>query len=555
MNKIKCAVYVRKSTEHGLEQEFNSLHNQEEACKAYIMAQSFNGWEYFKTYKDGGISGGTMERPGLQKMFEDIEDGQIQTVVVYKVDRLSRSIMDFHRMMDEFKKYDCNFVSVTQAFDTSNSMGKLTLNMLLSFAQFEREVSSERVRDKIAATKAKGLWAGGTPIIGYDVIEKQLVVNEMEAPIVTEIFNKYLEAGNMLDVCAWLRDRGILTKRWVARHSKQVRGGKAIELSYLHRLLRNPLYIGKIPHLAVGKVYDGKHAAIVPLGLFNAVQDKLGQHYEKNAQRKEYTYSKCLFKRTLFDEIGNVFGMTSTKKARRRFYYYTNKKGYSFPMGQFDDVVLENIQKILEMDLKGILAEDVRENLKFIPNITLEEGRKLIEKAICSKDGKTNKISVYIDVARLTEYAANYQKDASFIRKKFTKNDGSVSLSSDRQYLIINLEFILDNSRSTKLRATCSKNIITVSKMNETLVRGIAYGWKFAKEMEQGKTAIDLEKETGLQKRRIYKYINLKYLSPKIVKDIFENKNPNNFRLKELLDLAEQSDLRSQETHWNGRKA
>ena len=158
MTRVNCAVYVRKSTEKGLELEFNSLHNQEDACRSYIMSQAFNNWEYFKTYTDGGISGGTMERPALKQMLEDIRRGLVQTVVVYKVDRLSRSIMDFHNMMKEFDKYGCSFVSITQAFDTSTSMGKLTLNMLLSFAQFEREVSSERVRDKIRASKAKGLW-------------------------------------------------------------------------------------------------------------------------------------------------------------------------------------------------------------------------------------------------------------------------------------------------------------------------------------------------------------------------------------------------------------
>jgi hypothetical protein len=428
--------------------------------------------------------------------------------------------------------------------------------MLLSFAQFEREVSSERVRDKIAATKAKGFWTGGTPIMGYDIVEKQLVINEAEAQIVNEIFNKYLASANMLEVCDCLRDRGIFTKKWISRHSKQPRGGKPIELSYLHRLLKNPLYIGKIPHLAVGKVYDGKHSAIVPLELFNAVQDKLGRHYQKTAQRKQYAYAKCLFKRTLFDEIGNVLGITSTKNGRRRFYYYTNKKGYSLPMGQFDDVVLENIQKMLEADLKGILAEDIREDLKFIPKIKFEDSRHIIEKGICTRDGKINKIAVYIDVGRLREFVADYQRGVSyqigggFIRKQFTKNDGSISLSSDGKYLILDIEFVLDNSRSTRLRATCSKNIVMVSKMNETLVRAIAYGWKFAKEIDQGKTAVELEGETGLQRRTIYRYVNLKYLSPKIIKDIFENRNPKNIRLVELMDLAYNYDFSEQEKSW-----
>ena len=200
MAKINCAVYVRKSTEKGLELEFNSLQNQEEACRSYILSQAFNNWEYYKTYTDGGISGGTMERPALQQMLEDIRKGLIQTVVVYKVDRLSRSIMDFHNMMKEFDKYGCSFVSITQAFDTSTSMGKLTLNMLLSFAQFEREVSSERVRDKVSASKAKGLWTGGTPKLGYDLIDKKLIINEVEAEQVRYLFESYLKCGSLSEL-------------------------------------------------------------------------------------------------------------------------------------------------------------------------------------------------------------------------------------------------------------------------------------------------------------------------------------------------------------------
>ena len=226
MTRINCAVYVRKSTEKGLELEFNSLHNQEEACRSYILSQAFNNWEYFKTYTDGGISGGTMERPALKQMLEDIRHGLIQTVVVYKVDRLSRSIMDFHNMMKEFDKYGCSFVSITQAFDTSTSMGKLTLNMLLSFAQFEREVSSERVRDKIRASKAKGLWTGGTPKLGYDLIDKKLIINKVEAEQVCYLFESYLKYGSLSELEKIAESKKITHKRWIA--AKGIgKGGRA----------------------------------------------------------------------------------------------------------------------------------------------------------------------------------------------------------------------------------------------------------------------------------------------------------------------------------------
>ncbi len=551
MQKINCAIYVRKSTEHGLELEFNSLHNQEEACKAYVASQTFNGWGYYKTYSDGGISGGTMARPGLKKMLEDIRDGNVNMVVVYKVDRLSRSIVDFHKMIQELEKYQCNFVSVTQAFDTSNSMGKLTLNMLLSFAQFEREVGSERVRDKIAATKAKGLWVGGSPLLGYDIVEKQLIVNEGEVAVVKQVFEKYLELDNMYQVCDWLDENGVKTKKWFAKHSKSDRGGKRIYVSYLHRMLRNPIYIGKIPHYAVGKVYEGKHQAILRQELFQAVQDKLGQYYLKNTQRKEYSYSKCLFNKTLFDDMGNIFNITSTKKGNKRFYYYFNRKGMSLPMAQLDTVAMENINRLLEIDLKGLLAEDIKESLKYIPAFNPEDIRGFVDKAICGRDEKINKVAVYIDIGKLAKFAFRHTPDTSFIRKKILKNNGNISASSDRKFLIITFEFVLDNSKSTKLRNTCAKNILTVSQMNESLVRGIAYGWKFSKELEKGKTVVQLEKEAGLQKKTIYRYMNLKSLSPKIIKDIFENRNPKNIRLVELMGLADKYvDFQEQEKVW-----
>lgn len=283
MPKIHCAIYTRKSTEHGLDMEFNSLQNQEESCKAYILSQAFNGWEYYKTYSDGGISGGTMERPALQSLMADIRSRKIQVVVVYKVDRLSRSIIDFHKMMQEFEKNSCNFVSITQSFDTSNSMGKLTLNMLLSFAQFEREVSAERVRDKIAASKAKGLWMGGIPPLGYDIKDRQLIPNEQEKTLVNLIFTKYLEMGNMFTTAHWLNEHGYHSKTWVPSCGKS-RGGRPFQKSGIQRILTNPVYIGKVAHHAKNKIYQGKHEAIVPKEIWGQAQEFIRRRIkDKNA--------------------------------------------------------------------------------------------------------------------------------------------------------------------------------------------------------------------------------------------------------------------------------
>ena len=263
--------------------EFNSLQNQEESCKVYILSQAFNGWEYYKTYSDGGISGGTMERPALQALMTDIRARKIQVVVVYKVDRLSRSIIDFHKMMQEFEKYSCNFVSITQSFDTSNSMGKLTLNMLLSFAQFEREVSAERVRDKIAASKAKGLWMGGTPPLGYDIKDRQLVPSEQEKTLVNLIFIKYLELGNMFTTAHWLNEHGYHSKAWVPSCGRP-RAGRPFQKSGIQRISTNPVYIGKVAHHAKNKIYQGKHEAIVPKEIWGQAQEFIRRRIkDKNA--------------------------------------------------------------------------------------------------------------------------------------------------------------------------------------------------------------------------------------------------------------------------------
>ncbi|MDR1691238.1 MAG: recombinase family protein [Rickettsiales bacterium] len=304
MARVNCAVYVRKSTEKGLELEFNSLQNQEEACKAYIMSQAFNEWTHYKTYMDGGISGGTMERPALKQMLDDISKGLVQTVVVYKVDRLSRSIMDFHNMMKDLEKYNCNFVSITQAFDTSTSMGKLTLNMLLSFAQFEREVSSERVRDKICASKAKGLWTGGVPKLGYNLKDKKLVINPEEAVSVKRIFEMYLNVGSICELTNYLKDSGIYNKKWLT-DKREEKGGKFFVNSSIHRLLRDRIYIGEIEYKKTKEVYKGQHEPIISKELFDAVQNKLDKNC--NGDTSGWQESFNLLSGKLFNDKGVKF--------------------------------------------------------------------------------------------------------------------------------------------------------------------------------------------------------------------------------------------------------
>lgn len=271
--KVRCAIYTRKSTEEGLEQEFNTLDAQRESAEAYIKSQLAEGWLCLPDrYDDGGFSGGTMDRPALMRLIEQIEAGQIDCVVVYKVDRLSRSLLDFARMMEVFERHGVSFVSVTQQFNTASSMGRLILNVLLSFAQFEREMISERTRDKIAATRRKGKWSGGAPILGYDVVDRKLVVNETEADIVRQIFALYLKRNSLLEVVRELADRNWTSKVWQTRKGTE-RGGRIFTKTSLRQLLINVTYTGKVRHKT--EVFEGEHAAIIDDDLFDRVQRAL----------------------------------------------------------------------------------------------------------------------------------------------------------------------------------------------------------------------------------------------------------------------------------------
>jgi site-specific DNA recombinase len=278
-SRLRCAIYTRKSTEEGLDQAFNSLDAQREACEAYIRSQAGEGWTALRTqYDDGGYSGGNLNRPAMQQLLADVDAGKVDAIVVYKVDRLTRSLMDFAKIVERLDARGVSFVSVTQAFNTTTSMGRLTLNVLLSFAQFEREVTGERIRDKIAASKAKGMWMGGNVPLGYDLGDRELVVNHPEAEQVRHIFRRYLELGSGIALMRELRSDGIVSKRWTSRSDKE-RGGGEFSCGALYYLLQNRLYLGDIVHK--GLRHAGAHDAIVSADLFNAVSQLLAARRRK----------------------------------------------------------------------------------------------------------------------------------------------------------------------------------------------------------------------------------------------------------------------------------
>ncbi|MBC2776607.1 recombinase family protein [Parasphingopyxis marina] len=322
---IRCAIYTRKSSEEGLEQEFNSLDAQREACEAYVKSQAHEGWKLLPArYDDGGYSGGSMERPALKTLLADIEAGKVDTIVVYKIDRLTRSLPDFARMVELFDRQAVSFVSITQAFNTTTSMGRLTLNVLLSFAQFEREVTGERIRDKIAASKKKGMWMGGTVPLGYDPPEddsRTLVVNTAEAETVRIIFRAYLEIGSVHALKDRLDARGIRSKQRITRKGKRI-GGHPFGRGALFHLLRNPLYRGMITHK--GKAYPGNHGPIVDEDLFDAVQCRLDTNAHAHLARKD-DCSAAPLKGRLFDADGHSMSPAFARGANgRRYRYYVS---------------------------------------------------------------------------------------------------------------------------------------------------------------------------------------------------------------------------------------
>ena len=341
---LRCAIYTRKSTDEGLEQSFNSLDAQREACAAYVMSQTHEGWEAVaERYDDGGWSGGNMERPALRQLLDDVKAGKIDIIVVYKVDRLTRSLADFAKIVEILDGHGASFVSVTQAFNTTNSMGRLTLNVLLSFAQFEREVTAERIRDKVAASKAKGMWMGGPIPIGYALSGRKLVPDPQEAATVKLIFERYVELRSIGALVDNLHDRGILTKTRTHRDGMTV-GGIPFTKGPLAALLQNPIYIGKVRHR--DQIYDGQHEAIIDPDLFAKVQAILKSNRQDRRLGRN-AKSPSLLTSMLFDPDGRLMSPSHANKGSRRYRYYQTRLGpgekelvWRLPAGEIERLVI-----------------------------------------------------------------------------------------------------------------------------------------------------------------------------------------------------------------------
>jgi len=401
----RCAIYTRKSSEEGLEQEFNSLNEQYESCLAYITSQKAEGWTPLKTrYDDGGFSGGNLQRPGLQQLLADIGAGKVDTVVVYKIDRLTRSLMDFARMVEIFDKHGVTFVSITQSFNTTTSMGRLTLNVLLSFAQFEREVTGERIRDKIAASKKKGMWMGGYAPVGYNIADKKLVPDPESIPLVRMIFEKYYELGCVSALKRDLDKNGITSRIWSS--SKGIgHGGASFSRGILYKILRNPVYIGQISHKGI--IHEGQHEAIIDKKLWDKVQASMIAHSSRSRGKLSAPMAELL-KGKIFDPDGRPYSPTYTARGSLRYRYYISQnllqcrdhpKGIlaRIPAQELEDAVLKGVMTIFTAKHLGIVfgLEEHNSLIRFIiENTARLEGQQILKACL-------NRVTMSADCIRL----------------------------------------------------------------------------------------------------------------------------------------------------------
>jgi len=520
--KLRCAIYTRKSTEEGLDQAFNSLHAQREACEAYIRSQAGEGWTLLRdAYDDGGFSGGSMERPALARLLADIGAGRIDVVVVYKVDRLTRSLTDFARIVEAFDAKGVSFVSVTQAFNTTTSMGRLTLNVLLSFAQFEREVTGERIRDKIAASKAKGMWMGGILPLGYDAptdpVTRALVFNADEAETVRSIFARYLEIGSVHELKRRLDVEGVKPKR-----SRSGAVATCFSRGALFHLLKNRTYVGEIPHR--DRSYPGAHPAIVEREVFDAAQQLLASQTRRHKDRPLRRSSMLLTGR-LFDASGDAMSPTFTQGAKGQVYRYyvsTSLQSGRHPSGD------EAIRRVPAAVIERLVREMIGQ---ISPHATLEVVTRVEVHATC--------VHVVVDVQRLLGRPAS-ARDAALEVQPRTPPGHRVMVESDgpAQLRLINpVRLALRGGRKLVLDAE-GRRTGGEQRPDAVLIRALRTSHEHLAAL--GESPVGRPEAAQLSASPASPYernlIRLTFLAPDLQAAILEGRQPEGLTLQALIE-------------------
>jgi len=549
---VRCAVYTRKSSEEGLEQSFNSLDAQREACESFISSQRHEGWDALATrYDDGGYSGGTMERPALKQLLKDVEAGKINVIVVYKVDRLTRSLADFAKIVEALDAKGVSFVSVTQQFNTTTSMGRLTLNILLSFAQFEREVTGERIRDKIAASKRKGMWMGGMIPLGYDLEGRKLVPNPREAQLVSKIFSLYLQLGCVSKLARQLDREKIRSKMWVTRTGIRL-GGVPFARGALYDLLRNRLYVGEIRHRE--KWYPGEHKGIVPLELWQKVQAQLESNLTTRRKRSR-DHGSSLLTGLIEDVAGNRFTPSFTIRRGRRYRYYVSQVVVQNPGGEYDGItrlpaheiesrVMERLISFLRSDsdvfdqvhADGIAPEQLRKQVT---------GAKKLADRLSSlpSDDLRDSLSCFLRRVVIGEDQIQLMIGGNELRQLLSSDGRNGSNISNRQkpadrkdLLCLSIELKLKRSGGVHLVVPPNASAVSVPHPKAALIKAVARAHGWYEKVLQGKAPDmrSLARQAGLTERYIGKVFACAFLAPDIIESILDGRQPPDLTFEKL---------------------
>jgi DNA invertase Pin-like site-specific DNA recombinase len=506
--RVRCAIYTRVSTDQGLDQEFNSLDAQHDASQAYIRSQQHAGWTLIRSkYDDGGFSGGNTDRPALQQLLDDVRAGKVDVIVVYKVDRLTRSLADFAKLVELFDKHNVSFVSVTQQFNTTTSMGRLTLNVLLSFAQFEREVTSERIRDKIAASKRKGLWVGGMAPLGYDAKDRKITVNEAEADRVRTIFRSYLRLGSLNLLMADLRKQGIVTKVRTLKSGATI-GGIPFTRGSIAHLLRNRFYVGDVTFK--GEVLSGEQHPIVDRDLFDAVQSKLNQQVSNHKVTR--MKSEALLAGRIFDDRGNRMTPSHARKGGIKYRYYLSS---ALLQGQAERA--GSIRRVPAADIEALVTKAVREHLE--PKASIDD-RGLINNHVARVEVRPEQLLI-----ELTNTKGNNPKRT---RSRSVLNVPWHKTPSKRRREIL----LPDTTQSQHARPIRAET-------RATLIASIARGRRWLNELiaEPTANAESIAKRERCSVRKVNMTISLAFLAPVLVKAAIEGRLPHGMGVVRLADL------------------
>ncbi|MBR4682026.1 MAG: recombinase family protein [Elusimicrobiaceae bacterium] len=529
--KIRCAIYTRKSTEEGLEQEFNSLQAQREACEAYIKSQKHEHWQLLSAeYDDGGYSGGNMERPALKRLLLDVQNGLIDIIVVYKIDRLTRSLMDFSKIVEILDKHNASFVSITQHFNTTTSMGRLTLNMLLSFAQFEREVTGERIRDKISASKKKGMWMGGKPPLGYYRKDKKIYPDEEKSILINNIFKKYVELKSTTLLKEWLNKQG---------HN--------ISVGNLNCILRNKAYIGLVGHK--GTWYPGEHQGIISQELFEQVQTVMA---DNRINRQHYDPSKSLLAGKLYDDKDNAMSPSwSTGSGGKKYRYYVSQaiiRKEPGKVGKVSKVSLPKLEQFID-NWFSVFLKDKTKIYPYMQQFGVSKQKEIIK--------------------QLSSYLITRNIEKELIKRvKLNPNKIEVTLYQEQVTELLNAIYEDREMRQLKPEELQQENPYTEpyhigtiangekiivgrfvepsKRPNTELIKILNQAYAWHQDILDGKTTQEIANREKVCVQYVRRILNLSFLSPKIVRSILNGTQPADCTLKKLLAIKE-SDWHKQE--------